>query len=149
MVRKIAWLITGVVMLLGLSTCSKKRSTAPGGGGLPATYTTYSASVQPIWNLQCSGIGCHVSAGVLPGGGLRLDNGVSHSNLVNTASQDFPSLIRVVPNKVDSSYLIDKLEGTQASVGGGGDRMPQIGGFLSATTINVIKAWIQDSARFQ
>lgn len=147
MVRKIGWLIAGVIMLLGLSTCSKKSTNGGGGGTLPTTYTTYSASVQPIWNAKCGTIGtCHINS-VIPGGGLNLTSGSSRGNLVNQLSRDFPPLVRVVPNNVDSSYLIDKIEGTQFIVGGGGNQMPQSPGTpLGASQLNVIKAWINAGA---
>ncbi len=51
-------------------------------------------------------------------------------------------LDRVEPGDPDNSYLIHKLEGTQAV----GDRMPQGGPFLDEETIGDIRQWIADGA---
>src|SRR4029453_18798684 len=61
---------------------------------------------------------CH--AGAAPPRGLRLEEGASYAMLVNTPSDEVPSLNRVTPGDPDSSYLIQKLEGTADF----GDRMP-------------------------
>jgi len=83
---------------------------------------------------------CHTGSGAPQG--LRLEEGVSYGMLVNVASSEVPSLLRVNPGNPDDSYLIHKLEGT-ASVG---DRMPQGGPFLSQESIDVIRQWITDGA---
>ena len=49
---------------------------------------------------------------------------------------------RVEPGDPDNSYLIDKLEGTQAV----GSQMPQGGPFLDQETIDMIRQWISDGA---
>jgi hypothetical protein len=52
----------------------------------------------------------------------------------------------VRPFLPDSSYLVHKIQGTQAAVGGSGDRMPLIGGPLTEGEIAVIRAWIAGGA---
>ena len=53
---------------------------------------------------------------------------------------------RIEPFDVPNSYLVHKVEGTQASVGGFGEQMPLVGAALAATHINDIKTWINDGA---
>jgi hypothetical protein len=66
----------------------------------------------------------------------------SFDHLVNVNSEQVPALLRVHPGNPDDSYLIHKLEGTQAV----GDRMPQGGPFLDDDTIQGIRGWIADGA---
>jgi len=66
----------------------------------------------------------------------------SFASLVDVTSIQEPPLLRVEPNDPDISYLIHKLEGTQAV----GARMPDGGPFLSQETIDVIREWIQQGA---
>lgn len=66
----------------------------------------------------------------------------SYDNLVNVPSEQVPALLRVNPGNPDDSYLIHKLEGTQAV----GDRMPQGGPFLDDETIQGIRGWIENGA---
>lgn len=83
---------------------------------------------------------CH-TGGSAPQG-LRLEEGVSYGMLVNVASTEVPSLLRVDPGDPDDSYLIQKLEGTAAV----GDRMPLGGPYLPQADIDVIRQWITDGA---
>ena len=85
--------------------------------------------------------GCHAGAGAPLG--LRLDEGASFALLVNAPSTEIPTLLRVNPGDPDSSYLIQKLEGT-AAVGG---RMPLGGTPLPAETIAVVRQWIAEGAQ--
>ena len=62
--------------------------------------------------------------------------------LVNVASTEVPSILRVAPSDPDNSYLIQKLEGT-ASVG---EQMPFGGTPLPQASIDVIRQWIIDGA---
>jgi hypothetical protein len=85
---------------------------------------------------------CHSgpTSNVLPSG-MDLTAGNSHASLVNVASLEV-ALDRVEPGDPDNSYLIHKLEGTQAF----GDRMPQGGPFLDPPTIDMVRQWIADGA---
>lgn len=74
--------------------------------------------------------------------GLRLDAGASYAMLVNAPSVEVPSLLRVSPGNPDTSYLIQKIEGTAAV----GARMPLNGPPLPAETIAVIRQWIAAGA---
>lgn len=117
-----------------------------GGGGSP---TPQSGELQPtiesiqaqVFTPRCATSGCH--RGVAAEEGLRLEDAqTSYDNLVDVQSRQVPALRRVEPGSPDTSYLIDKLEGTQTS----GDRMPQGQAPLSADTIAVIRQWIADGA---
>jgi hypothetical protein len=66
----------------------------------------------------------------------------SFAALVGVASLQVPELNRVEPADPDNSYLIDKLEGTQAV----GSRMPQGGPFLNQETIDLVRDWIANGA---
>jgi hypothetical protein len=99
------------------------------------------ASIQAnIFTPGCALSGCH-SGGSAPLG-LRLDEGNSFASLVNTASQEVAGLFRVQPFDPDSSYLIQKLEGTAAV----GARMPLNGIPLEPSEIAVIREWIANGA---
>jgi hypothetical protein len=84
--------------------------------------------------------GCHTGAAAPEG--LRLDEANSFGMLVDVASSQVPSILRVAPGDPDNSYLIQKLEGT-ASVGA---QMPEGGPPLPQASIDVIRQWIIDGA---
>ena len=99
------------------------------------------ASIQAdIFTPSCALSGCH-SGGSAPLG-LRLDEGFSFASLVNVASQEVPDRFRVQPFDPDSSYLVQKLEGTAAV----GARMPLNGIPLEPSEIAVVREWIADGA---
>ena len=87
---------------------------------------------------------CHTgpSGGNLPAGMDLSSAAASFANLVNVASLNEPSILRVAPGDAGNSYLVHKLEGT-ATVG---ERMPQGGPFLDQTTVDAIRAWIDQGA---
>ena len=87
--------------------------------------------------------GSNPPGGALPGS-QNLTAGNSFSSLVNVASLEQPSILRVKPGDPDNSYIIQKLEGTP---GISGSRMPFGGPFLDQATINKIRSWIQDGAK--
>ena len=70
------------------------------------------------------------------------DVAASFASLVNVTSIQEPPSLRVEPIDPDISYLIHKLEGTQAFWA----RMPDGGPFLPQETIDVIRDWIQQGA---
>jgi hypothetical protein len=83
---------------------------------------------------------CH-AGGAAPQG-LRLDASNSYTMLVGVASAEVSSLKRVAPGDAANSYLIHKLEGHSAV----GARMPFGGPYLDATTIALIRQWIDNGA---
>jgi hypothetical protein len=116
-----------------------------GGGGnfappVPALAPTLASIQTNVFSVNCAISGCHGGGTVQFG--LSLDPGFSAGNLINVASPRDANLVRVIPGNPDASFIIQKLEGTQAL----GDRMPQFGPYLPQATIDVIRQWIQDGA---
>ncbi len=86
---------------------------------------------------------CHSGVGAfLPGSMDLTDVASSFASLIDVTSIQEPPLLRVDPDDPDISYLIHKLEGTQAV----GARMPDGGPFLQPETIDVIRDWIEQGA---
>jgi hypothetical protein len=110
----------------------------------PPLSATLSADVQPILSVNCALSGCH--AGPNPVLGQDLSAGRTFGSVVDVPSIEVPRLRRVRPLLPDSSYLIHKIQGTQASVGGSGGRMPLTGGPLTEDEIIVIRAWVSAGA---
>ncbi len=110
-------------------------SSSSGGVMLQPTLASIQANVfTPI----CTR--CHTGASAPQG--LRLDDGASCGNLINVHSPQDSTLIRVVPGDPNSSFIIQKLEGTQTV----GARMPFGGPYLPQSTIDVIRQWIANGA---
>ncbi len=110
-------------------------------GAAPTTLTTIQSTVfTPI----CSAChnGSNPASGALPGS-QNLTAGSSFAMLVNVASLEQPTLMRVKPNDPANSYLIQKLEGAATITGA---RMPLGGPYLSQATIDQIKSWILNGA---
>ena len=83
---------------------------------------------------------CHIGAGAPQG--LRLDAANSYAMLVNVASNEVGSLLRVNPGNPDQSYIVQKIQGT-AAVGG---RMPLGQAQLPQDRIDLIRGWIAAGA---
>ena len=116
-----------------------------GGGGnlappIPGLAPTLDSIQANVFSVTCAVPGCHGGAGAQQG--LRLDPGFSAGNLINVASSQDATLVRVIPGNPGGSLLIQKLEGTQTV----GFRMPAGGPYLPQSTIDVIRQWIQDGA---
>jgi hypothetical protein len=109
---------------------------------------SYAASIRGLLNTSCAGAACHDAVG--PMQDLRLTTDSSYAHLFERASKELPAMRRVRAFRPDSSYLVHKIQGTQASVGGSGVRMPEgcIPGTscLSNATINIIRNWILQGA---
>ena len=56
------------------------------------------------------------------------------------------SMNRVTPGDQLQSYLVHKIRGTMADVGGSGSQMPRGSGPLSDEDQNTISAWVQAGA---
>lgn len=108
-------------------------------------FAGFSGEVQPIFTARCALSGCHVGAS--PGGDMNLEQGQAYGNIVNVMSSSVPTFKRVLPGFPDSSFLVHKIQGTQASVGGSGQRMPLTNCCLSQDQIDLIRSWITTGAR--
>lgn len=91
---------------------------------------------------MCSGCHSGPTSSDLPSGMDLSSANASFNALVDVPSLQVGTLNRVTPNDTANSYLIQKLDGTQA-VGG---RMPQGGPFLDQATMDMIEDWINDGA---
>ena len=115
----------------------------PGDRGNGTGVVSFSRSVQPIFTDRCALSGCH--AGAAPVQDMNLEEGRAFNDIVNVVS-NVAALRRVRPGLPDSSYLVHKIQGTQASVGGDGEQMPLDNCCLSQAQIDVIRAWITRGA---
>ncbi|RME25615.1 MAG: hypothetical protein D6798_08530 [Deltaproteobacteria bacterium] len=107
-----------------------------GGDGGSATAEDW-CGVLSIINSQC--LSCHSAGARL--GDLDLETD-PHGTLVSGASS-YPGRTLVVPGNSAESFLVIKLEGTQAA--GEGDSMPP-GSPLSSADIDVVRTWIDNGA---
>ena len=99
---------------------------------------TWSADIQPILQ-SYSCINCHSSRM----SSLSVILGVQAGD--RSSSQAGANMPWITPNDPSQSYLLHKVSGTQASVGGGGGTMPQ-GGSMSQADIASIELWINQGA---
>jgi hypothetical protein len=129
----------------GLDENGRPLGSAGGGNIAPPVQglaPTLDSIQTNVFSVNCAVSGCHSGVGAQQG--LRLDLGFSYGSLVNVRSPQNPTLVRVVPFDPDASFLIQKLEGASGLLG---DRMPQGGPpYLSQSTIDMIRQWIQDGA---
>ena len=86
---------------------------------------------------------CHDGSSTSLPGVQNLKAGASYASLVNVASIEQPTLMRIKPNDVANSYLIRKVEGLPGITG---VQMPKGGPPLSQATIDQIKTWINNGA---
>jgi len=116
-----------------------------GGGNLappvPGLAPTLASIQANVFSVNCAVPGCHGGAGAQQG--LRLDPDFSAGSLINVASSQDATLVRVIPGNPGGSFLIQKLEGPPGLLG---FRMPLGGPYLPQSTIDVIRQWIQDGA---
>ena len=115
------------------------------GGGVvfaaQAPAPSLRTDVQPIFDRECTG--CH---GVKRARS-KLDLSAANANkaLVNAASAEVPSMMRVAPGTPEQSYLWLKLDG-RASQGKGMPRGVFSWKRLSDADLAVIKSWIESGA---
>ena len=109
----------------------------------PPPSTTLAQLQSSIFTPICSG--CHSGVGgALPGSMNLSSAAASFAALVNVASVEQASVLRVAPNNPDASYLVRKLEGSPGITGG---RMPLGGPFLDQPTIDQVRSWISAGAQ--
>ncbi len=108
---------------------------------------SFATQVQAVFTGSCAFPGgCH--AGDTPAMGMNLSAGQAYAAIVDVASGELPSMDRIEPGQPDLSYLIHKIQGTQVSVGGSGQRMPAGGAQpLDPAVIEMIRLWVTQGAR--
>jgi hypothetical protein len=115
------------------------------GQPLSGDSVTFAADIQPIFTQNCAFAGgCH--AGTSPAQGMNLSAGLAYANIVDVPANEAP-LRRIRPSRPDSSYMVHKLQGTQATVGGSGGQMPLGGTPLTADLIARLRAWVALGAK--
>lgn len=121
------------------------EGTAPENGGNGGGEISFANDIQRIFTASCAFTnGCH--AGAFPPEGLNLAAGQAYSNIVNVASSQLSSMDRITPGEPEDSYLIHKIQGSQGTVGGTGNRMPLTGCCLPQAKIDTIRAWVEAGA---
>jgi hypothetical protein len=121
------------------AACSKSSGPTSSSGG----NVSFSSQVQPIFTANCTNSSCH--GGLSPQQGQNLTAGQAYSNIVNVASHEVPSYVRVKPFSSDSSYLYMKITG-DSRIASGTVKMPK-GSSLNPTDIQTIKNWIDQGAQ--
>lgn len=102
---------------------------------IPPTFVSFSEDIQSIFNSSCSGSGCHIP---------NTTNGVnlsSYSSAMNSIGLAYGTAV-IKPGDAENSPLVDKIQPNPEN----GVRMPQTGGYLTPTEINLIIAWIDAGA---
>ncbi len=135
----LAWIAGAEFPEGGDSEGSSSSTGTSTGDGMP----TFDADILAILSpMKCS---CHQSAPSGSNGNLSFPPADAYTNLVGVASDDIPGMNLIEPNDPDNSYLLHKLKGTQADVGGAGGLMP-IGPPLDAADIQIVEDWINAGA---
>lgn len=134
---------SAIPLVLLLAGCGSVKSPTepaeePGGGAAPP----FSRIQAEILTPNCAKAGCHAAAS--GEGGLVLEAGRSHGEIVGRPSTQRPSLARIEPGDPERSYLIKKLRGDPDITGG---RMPldRPGGLPQEQTGAII-AWVRAGA---
>lgn len=108
----------------------------------PPPATKLSDLQASIFTPICSA--CHNGSGASLPGSMNLSTQASaFAALVSVTSLEVSTLKRVNPGDPATSYIINKLEGTQTV----GSRMPLGGPFLDQATIDKVKSWIAAGAQ--
>ena len=87
---------------------------------------------------------CHTGGGAGLPGIQNLTAGNTYTNIVNVASIQQGTLVRVKPGDPDNSYLVRKIQGTPGITG---VQMPATGGPLSQAQIDEVRAWVAAGAK--
>lgn len=131
-----------VTMLMVLSGCGAGGGDDDDDNGGGVLQPTLSSIQTNIFGPICAQAGCHVGASAQQG--LMLDSvDNSFQDLVEIASTEAPSILRVDPGNPDNSYLVHKIEGRSTIVGA---QMPLNQPALSGPQITAIRTWIQNGA---
>jgi uncharacterized protein (TIGR03118 family) len=112
----------------------------------PVVQVTLSQLQAEIFTPICST--CHNGNGTSLPGVQNLTAGNTFASVVNVTSLELPPVVRIKPNDVENSYLIQKILGATGIVGG---RMPLGCGTtsnpcLDQATIDKVKAWVNQGA---
>lgn len=101
------------------------------------------AAVAALLDQRCSV--CHNKDGAPGAADLNLEPDAAYAMLLRKSTE--APLDIVSPGDPDKSYLIAKLTGNQAKVGGWGETMPVGQGQLPPEELGIIKRWIANGAK--
>ncbi|MFT3916203.1 MAG: hypothetical protein QM704_19640 [Anaeromyxobacteraceae bacterium] len=130
--------------LLVLAACGKPDVGPHTGGGGGATAATYASITTGLMVPRCATGACH--GGSSPVAFPPCDANRWYAAMVDVESQQAPGVKLIAPGDPDSSYLVHKLRGTHALVGGGGARMPIADAALDDAEQAAVEAWIANGA---
>ena len=125
--------LSSFALAISVCLCAKAASAAE-------TTVSFARDIAPQLEARCST--CHLSGD--EAGKLALYAGGAYDSLVNVPAIVGP-LKRVAPGDPDNSFLLRKIEGTQADVGGGA-RMPLGSTPLPDELVKAIRTWIEAGA---
>ncbi len=106
----------------------------------PTGSVSYRRDIQPIFDENC--VACHQTGSAEQG--LVLEGDKAFQGIVRVPSKE-SKLALVSPGQPDQSYLLAKLAGAQAKVGGHGAQMP-LGDPLSPAKVQLVRNWIAAGA---
>jgi hypothetical protein len=134
-VRKLSILLfLSLLLFVGCEDSIQGPEDEPVNGGPVNMPARFSSIQNEVFTKSCALSGCH-SGEQSP----NLSAGQAYGNLVNQASFQNPSMLRVKPGDSNNSYLMKKLKNDGTSV------MPP-SGQLSQAIIDSIAAWIDKGA---
>jgi mono/diheme cytochrome c family protein len=132
MKNSLTW-VGSAMLLIGLVCgCSDLGDQPPTSSGPDSTLVSYAGEIHLLLTDHC--VSCHSSPANPAFGDLDL---TTHASLMDSVGPHAPV---VIPMNPDSSYLIQKIEGTAQP------RMPQGGPFLTNQQISLVRLWIEQGA---
>jgi hypothetical protein len=120
----------------------------PAGDGGTNDGPRFSQLMNTVFTPTCATGYCH-QKDPPPVAPMSLDGPKAYTSLVNVASVQAPGMKRVAPGDPANSYLMHKLRGTAAGIGGSGapvTQMPLNKPALSPQVLKDIEAWIKRGA---
>jgi hypothetical protein len=142
--RPISFFSVGLLCMIGCGSAYSSGSSSDSDATSTALTSTLSSIQTNIFTPKCATSSCHSSGAA--SAGLSLADGAAFASLVGASSQQLSTMNRVTASDTSNSYMIHKLEGTQATAGGTGSTMPFGGTALTTTEIQVLKDWINSGA---
>lgn len=126
----------------GSTSAVDGTSSGDSGGEETAIPEVFFPEVLAVIQAECF---CHQNMMFM--GQLDMRDDMAYASLVSVPAAQAPGVDRVSPGDPDNSYLYLKLLGEQASVGGGGTRMPQLSPMLPPEQIDLVRYWILGGAQ--
>lgn len=118
---------------------------ATAGFGQEAPEVSFSRDIVPMFVESCTA--CHTGEAARTGSSnLNLTPAFAYGDLIRVLSNQVGTMARVMPGDPDNSYLLHKLMGTQAEVGGRGQQMPRGAEPWTAEQIELVRLWIAQGA---